>query len=260
VNTRAQTKPPGPTLSRPKPAGPGTKPGRRRRTLRWLALLAGATLAAGVAGWVTTPAVSSAEQRTARILSPHGGEDSLSLPQPDRVGTAVVATEDSRFYRHHGIDAIAVLRAAWSAMTSTADPGGATLDVQLAKVLYGEAGGGPVGKAQQFLLGLKLDRTYTKTQVLELYLNAVYYGHGFYGINAASHGYFGRAPAELSWAQASLLAGLLQAPSSDDPLLHLPQAKARQGYVLDRLVQTGQLLADQARAAATEPLQLTPAA
>lgn len=228
--------------------------------MRWLALLVVATFAAGVAGWAVTPAVNGAEQRTARILAGHAGKDSLSLPQPDRIGAAVVATEDSRFYRHHGIDTLGVLRAAASALTSSADPGGATLDVQLGKVLYGEAGGGPVSKAQQFLLGLKLDRQYTKVQVLELYLNAVYYGHGFYGINAASHGYFGRAPADLSWAQASLLAGLLQAPSRDDPLQHLPRAKARQAHVLDRLVQTGQLPADQARAAAAEPLHLTPAA
>lgn len=225
-----------------------------------MALLAVATLTAGVAGWALTPAVSGAEQSTARILAAHAGKDSVALPEPDRIGAAVVATEDSRFYRHHGIDTVGVLRAAVSALTSSADPGGATLDVQLGKVLYGAAGGGPVGKAQQSLLGLKLDRQYTKAQVLELYLNAVYYGHGFYGINAASHGYFGAAPSELSWAQASLLAGLLQAPSRDDPLQHLPQAKARQAHVLDRLVTTSILSVDQARAAKVEPLHLSPAA
>lgn len=228
--------------------------------MRWLMLFAAATFAAGLAGWAVTPAVTGAEQRTARIVSAHSGTDSLSLPRPDRIGAAVIATEDSRFYRHHGIDTIGVLRAAGSALTSSADPGGATLDVQLAKVLYGAAGGGPVGKARQLLLGLKLDRQYTKAQVLELYLNAVYYGHGFYGINAASQGYFGRTPAELSWAQASLLAGLLQAPSRDDPLQHLSRARARQAHVLERLVQTGQLRPDQARAAAAEPLHLAPAA
>lgn len=241
------------------PAGPPSpvlRHSRRRTVGGALVLLAAAVLMAGAAGWVSTPAPGRAEQRAAGILSAHHGQDTISLPEPDRIGAAVVATEDSRFYRHHGIDAVGVLRAAVSALSSSADPGGATLDVQLGKVLYGRTAGGPATKVHQFVLGMKLDRQYTKARILELYLNAVYYGHGFYGISAASHGYFGVAPARLTWGQASLLAGLLQAPSGDDPLRHLPRARARQAHVLTRLVETGRLSPDRARAAADEPLHL----
>ncbi len=89
-----------------------------------------------------------------------------------------------------------------------------------------------------------------------MYLNAVYYGHGFWGDEAAAHGYFDRSPYALDWAQAALLAGLPQAPTAYDPLAHLALAKQRQRHVLSRLVADGVLTGGQARSAYREPLRL----
>ena len=168
---------------------------------------------------------------------------------------AIISTEDSRFYSHHGLDVVGVGRAVVTALTgSQQDAGGATLDQQLTKNLY--AGGGWLAKAEQIELSFKLETAYSKPHILEMYLSAVYFGHGFYGLPAASRGYFGLAPADLSWAQASLLAGLVQAPSAYDPYRHRELSKSRQRHVLDRLVSTHVLLADQADAAYSAPLAL----
>lgn len=206
--------------------------------------------------WPLTPGVGSAEQRVAQRLAAHAAQDPHALPQPDRVGKAVIATEDSRFLRHHGLDALGVLRAAAGFAHGRADPGGATLEQQLAKNLYTPGRRGVVAKVEQVELALKLDVHWSKPQVLEMYLAAVYFGAGHYGLPAAARGYFGLAPADLSWAQASLLAGLLQAPTAYDPYTHPDLARHRQRHVLDRLVATGALTASQADSAATAPWKL----
>lgn len=168
---------------------------------------------------------------------------------------AIISTEDSRFYSHHGLDVVGIGRAAATALSgSKQDAGGATLDQQLTKNLY--VTGGWLAKAEQIELSFKLEAEYSKSQILEMYLSAVYFGHGFYGLPAASRGYFGVAPADLSWAQASLLAGLVQAPSAYDPYRHRELSKSRQRHVLDRLVATHVLQADQADAAYSAPLAL----
>jgi penicillin-binding protein 1A len=105
-------------------------------------------------------------------------------------------------------------------------------------------------------LALKLDASYSKTEILRLYLAEVYFGHGFYGLPAAAEGYFGAAPARLSWAQASMLAGLVQAPSAYDPIRHLSTGRLRQQHVLHRLLTTGVLSAAQAGTAFAAPLGL----
>jgi len=205
--------------------------------------------------WPLTPAVGDAEQRITARLSSHGAKDPGALPRPDKVGVAVIATEDSRFYSHHGLDALGVLRAAASAVSgSRHDFGGATLDQQLAKNLYTR--NSLAAKVEQVVLSFKFEALYSKAQILELYLSEVYLGHGFYGLAAASRGYFGVAPANLTWAQASVLAGLVQAPSAYDPYQHRALAKSRQRHVLDRLVATKTLTSEQADAAYRAPLAL----
>ena len=167
---------------------------------------------------------------------------------------ALVATEDSRFTSNSGLDARGVVRAL-SAPIGGGSGGGATLEQQLAKRLYT-----PRDTARDMVedafLALKLAHTYSKDQILRMYLSDVYFGHGFYGLDAAAHGYFGRAPGRLDWAQASLLAGLVQAPSAYDPLVHLAAARARQRHVLDRLVATRHLSATQAASVYHQPLHL----
>lgn len=234
--------------------------GRRRRGV-WrilVALLAAALLVpllvVGVL-WPLTPSVGDAESRIEARLASHSAKDPHAVPRPDKVGLAVIATEDSRFYSHHGLDALGVVRAGIAAVSgSHHDFGGATLDQQLAKNLY--TSNSLVAKIEQVELSFKLEATYSKAQILEMYLSEVYLGHGFYGLASASRGYFGVAPASLTWAQASLLAGLVQAPSAYDPYDHRDLAKSRQRHVLDRLVATHALTSDEADAAYHSPLNL----
>jgi penicillin-binding protein 1A len=207
--------------------------------------------------WPATPGVGDAESVLRARLARFGAPELTALPNPDRVGQAVVATEDSRFRDHPGVDPFGVARVVLNPVFSfaAADPGGATLEQQLAKVLWVPSGG-LLDKAEQMELALKLDRSYGKDQILRMYLAAVYFGHGFYGLPAAARGYFGLEPAALSWGQAALLAGLVQAPSAYDPMTHLNLARARQRHVLNRLVATGVLTRAQADGAWAAPLHL----
>lgn len=181
------------------------------------------------------------------------GTRTTALPEPAAV---LIATEDSRFYDTPGIDPISVIRAAKAGIGGS-DTGGATVEQQLAKQLYtdGQAGS-PETKAEQAALAVKLDSTYSKQQILAMYAAVVYFGHGYCGLDAASHGYFGVAPDQLTWGQAALLAGLVQAPSAYDPYIHPDLARTRQRHVLDRLVATGHLTTSDAAAAAAQPFDL----
>ena len=176
---------------------------------------------------------------------------------PPRVAAALVATQDHRFYAEPGIDPAAVGRELSGRLTGRPSPGGATLDQQLAKMLYCPRRPGLLAQAGQILLGVKLDLNYSKAQILQLYADVAYFGHGYYGLAAASCGYFTERPARLSWGQAAMLAGLVQAPSVDDPLSHFANARARQAHVLIRLINTGKLTRQQASRAYQLPLHLT---
>lgn len=178
------------------------------------------------------------------------------VPVPARFAAALIATEDSRFYHTPGIDPISVVRAAAYAGAGL-DSGGATLEQQLAKQLYTHGQAGNVAmKVEQAALAVKLDTHYSKPQVLAMYAAVVYFGHGYWGLDAASHGYFGIDPDQLTWGQAALLAGLLQAPSAYDPYRHPTLARDRRAHVLHRLVATGKLTPTVAATIAAQPLDL----
>jgi penicillin-binding protein 1A len=167
---------------------------------------------------------------------------------------ALVAGEDERFYQHHGIDVPGLLRAAWDNLRAwNLAEGGSTLTAQLAKNAYlrGYDHSIPL-KLEDLLLAVKVEDRYSKDQILEMYLNLVYYGEGAYGIGEASQRYFGIAPPRLDLAQAALLAGLVQAPGRYDPWCHPVLARARQHEMLDRMQDDGYITAAQARAAALE--------
>jgi len=186
------------------------------------------------------PGVSDAEARVGRVLAAHAASDT-GPPAPARTGRAIVAVEDQRFYRHHGVDVVGVARSLLGSLRSGDDQGGATITQQLAKAIYPGTGPGVMSKAAQVGLALKLEMRYSKAQILEMYLNAVYFGDGRWGVGAASQAYFAKPAAALDWAEASLLAGLPQAPSYYDPLTNFDGARSRQRDVLDRLVATGVL-------------------
>lgn len=197
------------------------------------------------------PSVDDAEARVAALLRLHHGADT-GLPSPHKVGQAAVAVEDERFYAHHGIDSLGLVRATWTTLTSHSVEGGSTITQQLAKALYVNDDHTIRTKLPLLGMAVKLEERYSKAQILEMYLNAIYYGNGQWGIAQASQGYFGKAPMALDWAEASLLAGLPQAPSAYDPTRHFALARGRQRHVLDRLVSTGVLSRSQADAAYAE--------
>lgn len=204
---------------------------------------------------LVTPSVGNAEALArARDRAHHAVYP--GPPPPARFTQALVATEDHRFYSEPGIDPFAVARVVVGKLTGRPDQGGATLYQQLAKMLYGSGRSGFVAKAEEVALGVKLDFSYSKRRILQMYADVTYFGHGYYGLAAASCGYFGEAPARLSWAQAAMLAGLVQAPSADDPLTHPAAARARESHVLGRLVATGTLTQAQASGVARQPLHL----
>jgi membrane peptidoglycan carboxypeptidase len=171
---------------------------------------------------------------------------------------ATVATEDERFYRHHGIDLVGVLRALPYDLTHLSlAQGASTTTEQVAKLLYlGGNGHAPWRKLEDAALALKLEGRYTKEQILAAYLNSVYLGEGAYGVAAASRVYFGVSPRRLDTAQASLRAGLIQAPSLYDPRRHPRAARARQVEVLRSLVRNGYLTTEEAAASLSRPLPL----
>ncbi|MET8118595.1 transglycosylase domain-containing protein [Micromonospora sp. NPDC005189] len=185
---------------------------------------------------------------------------------------AIVAAEDVRFYQHSGVDLRGVVRAfTVNRRDGQTRQGASTLTMQYVRnVLSSDARLTEqqrqaatelttVRKLQEMRYALALERELDKEEILTRYLNIAYFGAGAYGIAAASKRYFSRSPAELTLAQAALLAGLVRSPDTDDPINgDADSALARRSYVLERLVESGQVPADAAAAARAEPLQLRP--
>ncbi|MEU5783987.1 transglycosylase domain-containing protein [Micromonospora lupini] len=185
---------------------------------------------------------------------------------------AIVAAEDVRFYQHSGVDLRGVVRAfTVNKRDGKTRQGASTLTMQYVRnVLSSDprlterqrqaaTEVTTARKLQEMRYALALERELSKEDILTRYLNIAYFGAGAYGIAAASKRYFSRSPAELTLAQAALLAGLVRSPDSDDPINgDADSALGRRTYVLERLVETGQVPADAAAVAQAEPLQLRP--
>lgn len=171
---------------------------------------------------------------------------------------ATVAAEDQRFWRHPGVDPVAVVRALLHA--SDTRSGASTLTQQLARRLYFPDGAGPlpVRKVREALTALQLDAHRSKDELLTLYLNDVYYGRGAYGIEAAARVYFGVSAADLDLARAAYLAGLPQLPSTFGDTFDESAARVRQAYVLGRMREEGMLSEDEAAAARAGHLETLP--
>ncbi|MEJ5200195.1 MAG: transglycosylase domain-containing protein, partial [Anaerolineae bacterium] len=172
---------------------------------------------------------------------------------------ATVATEDSRFYEHPGVDLLAIVRAAWINWRGEGPFSGAsTISQQLARNLYlaaGERGERTLRrKLREAWLAWRLERRYSKDELLALYLNTSYYGHFAVGIEAAAQAYFGVHASELDLAQCALLAGLLQYPAGYNPLEHPEAAARRQATVLGLMMREGYISEEQAQEAAAERL------
>ena len=218
----------------------------RSLSLSILALLLACALAFGLL-LVVTPSTSNARQLAMAFDRAHGAAYP-GVAVPVRFATALEATEDHRFTSEPGVDPVAVLRVLHGYVTGRGDQGGATLYQQLAKMLYTPGQTGTGAEAEQIALAVKLKYTYSQAEILRLYADVAYFGHGFYGLQSASCGYFGVRPDRMSWPQAALLAGLVQGPTADDPLDHPAAGLAREQHVIGRLVAVGAISQAQANA------------
>jgi penicillin-binding protein 1A len=155
---------------------------------------------------------------------------------------AMIDVEDQRFYDHRGFDLIRIASAAVANVRHLrAAQGGSTITQQLARQSFLKPDKTIRRKLQELILADRIERMYSKPQILELYLNKVYFGDGLYGVEAASRGYFGKHASELSVPEAALLAGLVKSPSSYAPTVSLDRAVARRNIVLQTMVEAGDI-------------------
>lgn len=153
---------------------------------------------------------------------------------------AIVAIEDQRFYDHNGFDTVRIVSAAFANLRHMrAAQGGSTITQQLARQSFLTTDKTVRRKLQELMLAAQIERFFTKPQILEMYLNKVYFGDGLYGIEAASRGYFGKRASELTLSEAALLAGLVKSPSSYAPTVSLPRAVVRRNVVLQAMLEAG---------------------
>ncbi|MEW5851136.1 MAG: PBP1A family penicillin-binding protein, partial [Myxococcota bacterium] len=246
-------------------------PSRRRRMVMLLAYLTLlGTLAGGVAGVVAynlfskdLPSFQSvAEYRPSlvtrvysadhRLVGEFGLERRILVPYeriPRHLIQAFVAAEDNEFFDHDGVDYSGMVRSAVAVVRSgRAKQGGSTITMQLAKSLLVAAEGHKKGteksirrKVRQILLARRLEAALTKEEILYLYLNEIYLGHGAYGVQAAAQNYFRKNVEELNLAEMALIAGLPAAPSAYSPFTKPDKARVRQEYVLGRMVAEGMI-------------------
>jgi membrane peptidoglycan carboxypeptidase len=207
--------------------------------------------------WVATPSAGQATQLAQDQAAEHG----IAYPGPPvpaNFARPLIATEDKRFYSEPGVDVLAVGRVAWSDVTGGSDQGGATLEQQLAKLLYTPAETGFDAELKQVVLAFKINSSYSKQQILALYSEVAYFGHGYYGLQQASCGYFGHPAADLTVIQGAMLAGVVNAPSLDDPIADPVSARQRLEHVITRMVAVGDLTSTQASAALSASLGIVP--
>ena len=150
---------------------------------------------------------------------------------------AVISVEDHRFYKHNGVDIIAIGRAFVNDIKAMEFvEGGSTITQQLAKNIYFTQEKKITRKIAEVFMAFEIEKEYDKDQILELYLNTSYFGDGYYCVKEASRGYFDKEPMEMNRNEASMLAGIPNAPSAYCPTKHLNLAKQRQGQVLDKMI------------------------
>lgn len=170
---------------------------------------------------------------------------------------AVLAMEDSHFYMHHGINPNSVGRALlmnWE--NNRVVEGGSTLTMQLVKNLFLKPERKFSRKIAEAVMAIRLEQIFTKDQILEMYLNQIYWGHNNYGIQTAAESYFSKSADKLNLAESAMLAGLIQSPEEYSPFVNLKVAKERQSIVLDRMLALGWITPAEAEAARSEKLNI----
>ncbi len=178
---------------------------------------------------------------------------------PKLLVQAFLAAEDARFYEHSGVDPQGLIRAALELVrTGDKRQGGSTITMQVARNFFLSPEKTYLRKLKEILLALKIERSLSKDEILELYLNKIYLGQHAYGVAAAAQVYYGKTLAQLDLSEAATLAGLPKAPSRFNPISNPQQAKARRDYVLKRMLELGFIGEDQYRLALAKPVSVSP--
>ena len=253
-----------------------------RRWLRRLALLAGLGLALGVLGlgilyWLVAPQLPNVQElRNVALQVPLSvyTSDGKLVAQfgetrrypvkvqaiPLRLKQAFIAIEDARFYKHQGLDFKGISRAVW--LLATTDdrrvPGGSTITQQVAKNFYLSSEYSYSRKLREMALALKMERELSKDEILELYLNKIFFGNRAYGVAAAAEFYFGKHIDQLTLAEAAALAATPKYPSSGNPIINPSRNKIRRDYVLQRMMELKFITPAEAAAAQAEPSRASP--
>ena len=252
------------------------------RWLRRLALFAALALglgilALGILYWLVAPRLPDVQQlrhvalqvplsvysRDGKLIAQFGETrrypvkvDKIPLP----VKQAFIAIEDARFYQHQGLDYRGISRAIW--LLATTDnarvPGGSTITQQVAKNFYLSSEYSYSRKLMEMLLALKMERELSKDEILELYLNKIFFGNRAYGVAAAAEYYFGKPLDQLTLAESAALAATPKYPSSGNPIINPSRNIARRNYVLQRMREVGFITAAQERGAQSEPSRASP--
>jgi penicillin-binding protein 1A len=176
---------------------------------------------------------------------------------PVHLVQAFVASEDTRFFQHKGLDYIAILRALLrNIFSGEIVQGGSTITQQVVKSILLSPEKRFSRKIREALLAYRIEKYLSKEEILHLYLNQIYLGHGAYGVSAAAESYFGKSTEELNLAESSMLAGLPQAPSKISPYTHPDQAKRRQSYVLNRMIEEGFISEEELQEALKTPIRI----
>ena len=176
---------------------------------------------------------------------------------PRSLRQAIIAVEDARFYSHSGFDVMGIARAAVvNVEAGEIEEGASTITQQLAKNLFLTSEPSFARKAEEFVLAMDLEQHFSKDKIIELYLNTIYFGSNFYGIYDASQGYFGKKPKDLTIGEATMLAGLPNAPSLYSPYVDFMLAKKRQLVVINAMVRANLLSERDAENARIEEIVL----
>jgi penicillin-binding protein 1A len=249
-----------------------------RRPLFWVALALGSGGALAVGFWAldqslpdVTDIASFAQNGTLTIKAADGvvlqqlgpaTRQKLTIKQmPDRVVKAFVAAEDRRFYQHNGVDYQSIVRAVGSNLLARdLVEGGSTITQQVARIIYLNQDLNLGRKVQEAFLAQRIERTLSKDQVMEKYLNLVYLGSGAYGVADAAWVYFSKTVDQLTLPEIATIAGLPPAPSDYSPLVNLQSARQRRDIVLERMQEEGYITETEVEQARVQPLTLKPSA
>lgn len=219
---------------------------RGRRIVKWIfafacTVIAGCGFALAGEGYGLYKNAVQEESLEETVAEIRRQDNFTSLEEmPETYVQAVVSVEDHRFYDHFGLDLIAIVRAVVNDIKAGRYvEGGSTITQQLAKNLYFSQEKTMSRKATEVFLALEIEQKYTKDEILELYVNSIYFGDGYYSVGEASEGYFGKPASEMNDYECTLLAGVPNAPSKYAPSKNLALAEKRQQKVISRMEACG---------------------